>query len=224
MSHQTSLTLDRALGQRARFTAELFQRLDRSRIFALNEPRFVNGTLASSGRRLNSVSGSARGVEFMLQRRSANRFAGWLSYAYLRTGLTESTTGLRFPADADQRNSFRVFANYRPGSSWNFGALWRYGSGQPVTGFFTKRGTDYFRGAQRNAVRLPAYSRLDLRASKNLTLWRSQWTFSIEGANILNRRNLAFSGIQSIDAAGKVKDSTTAFLGRFIAIGLVLQF
>ena len=224
IAHQNSIALDRALGARGRISLELFQRRDQRQVFTLDEPRLLNSAVAPDGRPLNSVNGRARGIELMIQRRSANRFSGWISYAYLRTSLTESASGLQFPADADQRHAARLFASYRIGSSWNISALWRYGSGQPVTGFLVRRGADYSLGTQRNTERLPAYSRLDLRLSKAVSLWRTRWTFGVEGVNILNRRNLAFRGIDRIEASGKVGDPTSFFLGRFVTLGVVVQF
>ena len=102
----------------------------------------------------------------MLQRRSANRFSGFASYAYLFTTLTDRPTGLRFPADGDQRHAARAAAHYRLGANWNLSSVWRYGSGQPLTGFLVRRGPAYFLASQRNTERLPADSRLDVRLSK----------------------------------------------------------
>jgi hypothetical protein len=38
---------------------------------------------------LNSQHGYARGIEIYLQRRSANGFSGWVSYAYGHTLVTD---------------------------------------------------------------------------------------------------------------------------------------
>lgn len=224
LTHHAVLGLDRSLGERGRVTVELFERRDRAQVFALNEPRLLNGRLAPEGLPRNAVSGRARGVELMLQRRSANRFSGFVSYAYLFTTLTEGPSGLRFPADADQRHAARVAANYRLGANWNLSSVWRYGSGQPLTGFLVRRGPDYFLASQRNMVRLPAYSRLDARLSKAFSVWRTRATFSIEGVNLQNRRNLSFAGITRIDSDGRVADPTSFFLGRFVTLGVTLQF
>ncbi len=224
LTHHTALGLGRSLGSRGRIIVELFERRDRAQVFALDEPRLFNGRLAPVALPLNSVNGRARGLEVMLQRRSANRFSGFVSYAYLFTTLTEGGTGLRFPADADQRHAGRVAANYRLGANWNLSSVWRYGSGQPLTGFLVRRGADYFLASERNAERLPAYSRLDLRLSKAFSLWRTRSTFSIEGVNLQNRRNLSFAGITRVDQDGRVADPTTFFLGRFVTLGVTLQF
>lgn len=43
--------------------------------------------------------------------------------------------------------------------------------------------------AQRNGVRLPAYSRLDLRADRTFTYRKSRLTLFVEVVNALNRDN-----------------------------------
>ncbi len=55
----------------------------------------------------------SRGVEIFLQRRSANRLAGWISY-YSR--LHDAEAGIWFPSDQDQRHYQRL----RPVWSWTF--------------------------------------------------------------------------------------------------------
>ncbi len=219
------VAVERALGERSRVSVELFDRAERRQIFALNEPRLLMGQIAMPNRRLeNSLSGYARGLEVMIQRRSANRLSGWLSYTWLTTELRDPAAGLVFPADGDQRHAARVFAAYRLTSTWNFSALWRYGSGQPYQGFLERRATGVFLSEQRSRLRLPAYSRVDLRLSKAFSIWRSRWTFSVEGVNITNRKNLTFAGFDSLTPSGQVLEPTSAYLARFVTMGVVIQF
>ena len=43
---------------------------------------------------------------------------------------------------------------------WNLSGEWRYGSGQPVPGFFGRDAAGFFLITQRNQLRLPFYNRL----------------------------------------------------------------
>src|SRR5919107_806596 len=92
----------------------------------------------------NALDGHARGFELTLQRRSANKLAGWISYSYLRTKLTDSQTGLSFVADNDQRHLLNTYASYRLTDTWNLSSVFRFGSGPPIPGFFREVGSDFF--------------------------------------------------------------------------------
>ena len=93
------------VGDRVRVSFEVFNREDANLFFSLSEPR-LDGGFVSFGEFpfRNSLDGHARGFELTLQRRSANKLAGWISYSYLRTKLTDSQTGLSFVADNEQRH------------------------------------------------------------------------------------------------------------------------
>src|SRR5205814_7619613 len=114
----------------------------------------------------NSLKGHARGLEVTLQRRSANKLAGWIAYGYSRTKLADAQDQLTFASDSDQRHTLNAYGNYRFAGTWNFSSEWRYGSGQPLTGFYGQDAGGYFLTTQKNQVRVPFYSRVDVRLSK----------------------------------------------------------
>jgi hypothetical protein len=226
-SDHFTLGTDLPLGEKNRLTLDLFRREDRRQIFAFDEPRLVNGRVVSSaGQPLNAVNGRAEGLEVMLQRRSGNRFSGWLSYGWLRTRLQERTTGLRFASDFDQRHTATAFGLYRLSTSWSLSSLWRYGSGQPEAGFFRRAEGTLFLGSQRNQLRLRPYSRVDLRLSKSIHLGPMRGTFVLEGINMLNRGNRSFVGLESFDPrTGRVLNETSLNqIGRGYSLGLIVQF
>jgi len=62
----------------------------------LFDPRIVGGNIIApplNPAYVNSLRGYARGVELFVQRSSANRFTGWISYAYGRTGCATASLG-----------------------------------------------------------------------------------------------------------------------------------
>ena len=142
------------------------------------------------------MRGHARGVEVTLQRRSANKLTGWFSYAYSRTSLTDAQTGLSFVSDTDQRHTLNVYGSYRLSETWNFSSAWRYGSGEPVPGFYRQVGQDYFLANERNTTRLPVYSRVDLRVNKAFLFKNWKLTLNGELINALNRENLRYAGFE----------------------------
>lgn len=222
-----SLSLERPLGERSRLLVEAFRREDRNQIWTLSEPRIVAGRVRQeSTLPLNSASGTADGFEVMLQRRSGNRFSGWMSYGYLRTRYRESVSGLRFPADLDQRHSFNAFAVYRLSPSWTLNSVWRRGSGQPYAGFIRRAPDGFFLDSERNALRLRAYDRWDLRIAKTMRWKRALITLSAEALNVLNHGNLDFYGVERFDSrTGRIlNEPAVGGLSRFYGMTLVLQF
>jgi outer membrane receptor for ferrienterochelin and colicin len=225
-----SASVERRFGDRVRFLAEVYDREDDRLFFSVSEPRLV-GNIATFDPFpfQNSVRGHARGVELTLQRRSANRLTGWVSYAYSRTKLTHSRTGLTFPSDTDQRHTVNVYGSYRFTETWNLSSAWRYGSGEPVPGFFRQEGNQigqgYFLSNERNATRLPVYSRLDLRVNKAFLFKNWKLTLNGELINALNHENLRYAGFEFFDfVSGRVFGQLDRVLPRLPSAGVIIEF
>jgi hypothetical protein len=146
----------------------------------------------------------SRGVQFVLQRRSANRLSGWLGYTltYARQRY-EALFIPSFPPPfnefsfetpyystlQDQRHSFNAFGSYRLRPTVSLSGKVLYGSGYPVpSGNFIPVGNSYEQVGF-NTVRLPAYYRLDLRFDKSWPFKRSKLTLYGEVLNITNHNN-----------------------------------
>jgi len=220
-----NLSVERLFGDRMRVLVEGYDREDRDLFFSAAELRSVNGGLSFLFFPfLNSLNGHARGVELTVQRRSANKLAGWVSYAYSRTQLTDSQTGLSFVSDADQRHTVNVYGSYRFTDTWDMAGEWRYGSGQPIPGFYRQVGSDYFLTDQRNLARLPDYSRVDVRVSKAFLLKRWKLTVTGEVINLLNRDNVRFTGFDGVGPNGRVFGGFERLLPILPSAGVVVEF
>jgi outer membrane receptor protein involved in Fe transport len=218
-------SIEHLFGNRTRLLAEVYDRTDRDLFFSLNEPRLTINHLDFSGFPFqNSLNGHARGVELTVQRRSANNLAGWFSYAYSRTLLTDVRDGLQFVSDADQRHTINAYGNYRLTDTWNLSSEWRYGSGQPVPGFFRQVGTVYFLSHERNRTRLPYYSRLDVRASKAFLFKKWKLTLTGEVLNVLNRSNVRYAGFDFYGFDGRVFGQLDRVLPIVPSAGIVIEF
>ncbi len=193
--------LEQSLGSRTRIRAEVFQRSSRDLIAQpLSEPRLLSdGQIYNPppyAPFMNSIRGSARGIEIFLQRRTANRLAGWISYAYARTDMRDGVTGARYPADSDQRHTVNVYGSYRISPTINLSVRYSYGSNFPIPGFLRLSGNLYYLDTQRNALRLQNYHRADFRLNKSFhhqsthgKTWRG--VLYIEVMNLTNHDNLA---------------------------------
>lgn len=220
-----NLSVERAFGQRTRVLAEVYDREESHLVFSLAEPRLEGQQLTFAEFPFrNALRGHARGLELTLQRRSANGLTGWLTYSFSKTRLRDDQSGLRFASDFDQRSTLNLFASYRFTETFNLSGQWRYGSGMPIPGFFRERGTDLFLSSERNRVRVPDYSRVDVRASKAFLFRKWKLTLTGEVLNLLNRQNQRFAGFEGFGSSGEVFGRLDKLLPILPSAGVVIEF
>lgn len=218
-------SVERRFGDRTRLLVEVYDREDDKLFFSLFEPRLVgNSVTFNQSPFQNSLGGHARGVELTLQRRSANKLTGWLSYAYSRTKLTDSQTALTFVSDTDQRHTANLYGSYRFNETWNLSSAWRYGSGQPIPGFYRRVGDVFFLSNERNTERLPYYSRVDVRVNKAFLFKKWKLTLNGELINVFNRENLRFAGFEFFGFDGRVFGQLDRVIPRLPSAGVVIEF
>jgi hypothetical protein len=223
------LGYERLLGRDARLRVEWFDReeadLQRNRD---NLYRLNNGKVAAPNinfRYDNALRGYARGFEVFMQRRSANRLAGWISYSYMVAKRRDLVTGETYNSDFDQRHTVNLYGSYRFSESWNLSVKARLGSGFPYPGYLEKRGEDFYLTTVRNQERLPFYSRVDFRCSKAFYFKRGKLSLYVEVLNVSNRGNWRFDRISSVNAATlKVSMTRDSLLPILPTAGFMLEF
>jgi hypothetical protein len=134
---------------------------------------------------------SARGGELLLRKEIASRhMGGWLSYA--RASVRDEIDGREVPRSWDQRNTVTANVSWRPNPLWNFDVAGVYHSGWPTTVvegrivdgvFHTALGPLY-------GDRLPAYRRIDVRASRRVPTAHGGFSFFVELFNALGTNNV----------------------------------
>ena len=163
----------------------------------------VPGSLTTKWR--NALDGHARGVEWLLERRSDRGVSGWVSYALGYTRYTDSATGEHFWGDYDQRHTFNAFGTYRVSDRTSLSARVRLGSNTPAVGYWTERDGAYFVSDSRNTLRTPGYARVDLRANRTFTRTHGRMTLYVEVLNVLARENQRFlppgAGRRTVEAS-----------------------
>jgi hypothetical protein len=213
-SNHLTATLEQRLTDNMRLRLEAWNRDDRDLIDSpLWDPRVRNGRvyLPWDPRLFNSARGYSRGVQVMLQRRSANRLSGWIGYTLGYSRQRDGITGLHFWSDWDQRHLVNVYASYRLRPTLNLSSRWTYGSGEPLRGFYGP-GPDparYYLCTQLNMLRAPDYQRLDLRANKAFPFDRWKLTLYGELLNATNHDNQRMMGLYSIN--GRTFESRLSF-------------
>jgi hypothetical protein len=203
----------------ARVVADCFGRCDGPSVPVLQP--------ASSGFYRNALDGHARGVEWLVGRRTPNGLSGWVSYSLGFNRYHDHTTGESFWGDLDQRHTINAYANYRATDRLSYSARFRAGSNFPVTGYWTVRDGGDFVGderTQRNALRVPVYSRLDVRVNRTFTWQQKRLTLFLEALNVYNRANVRFV-IPSLD---RRTFQATNLLEKMLpvvpSVGLLLEF
>jgi TonB dependent receptor-like, beta-barrel/CarboxypepD_reg-like domain/TonB-dependent Receptor Plug Domain len=152
--------------------------------------RVVRGV--STARYETRLDGYARGVEFLLERRSPTGLSGWISYSYGRNRYDDFVSGESYWGDLDQRHTVNLYGFYRLGSRTSFSAKLRAGSNTPAPGYFGESVGTFFVTDERNGVRLPSYARLDLRANRTFSWSHRRLTLFAEVINVLNRENVRY--------------------------------
>jgi len=147
--------------------------------------------------RFSIGKGWSRGMQLVLQRRSANRLSGWVGYTLVFANqsypafLAQTPSIQYLPSLEDQRHSLNAFASYRLTPSVNLSGKLLYGSGFPVFVAATSAPVPAL------IQRLPAYARLDFRIDKNWAFTRWKTTLYGEVLNVTNHNNVFATGFQS---------------------------
>jgi hypothetical protein len=230
--------VEQTLDERTRLRLEFYDRQDRDLLArpAL-DPRivFMPGTnlatifnASPNAPWLNSQRGYSRGAQIFLQRRSANGFTGWISYAYGHNEIHDGTLGLSYPSDYDQRHTINAYVSRRLRPTVNVSARFTYGSGMPFPGFYSElvgAGTAYFLSTNRNGLRAPDYQRTDLRLNKAYVHKKSKITLFAEVINLTNHHNSDFDSPGPYDSTtGRTYPNFFSMFPILPSAGMVYEF
>ncbi|MEP7353172.1 MAG: TonB-dependent receptor [Acidobacteriota bacterium] len=230
------VSVEQKLDERTRVRVEFYDRQDRDLLaYSLIDPRILpNGAIfqaVPNAPLQNSQRAYSRGAQIFLQRRSANGFTGWISYAYGRTRVTDGVLStpsnpVRFPSDYDQPHTFNAYISRRLGPAVNVSARFTYGSGMPYPGFYKlDPNGGYLLSQARNALRAPAYQRTDVRLNKAYTHKRSKATLFVEVVNLTNRHNSDFDSPGPYDGVtGKTYPNFFSMFPILPSAGVVVEF
>ena len=194
---QTDAGIEQLLGSDTRWQVTLYNRAERG-ILRLpgEEIRMAGGALippSQTSRWTSALDGYARGVELLVQRRSTGGVSGWLSYSLGFNRYEDRTTGESFDGDFDNRHAFNAYVLYRISDRFNVAGKLRTATNVPATGYWEQRGDQYFVSASRNTLRVPAYARLDVRASRTFNHRSNRITLFVEVMNVLGRENVRYT-------------------------------
>jgi hypothetical protein len=117
--------------------------------------------------------GYSYGLELML-RKNGGRLNGWVSYTLSgsRRKIDDINNGNEYRSPYDKPHNISIVANYELSPKWMVSANWVYASGTPVTyptGRFQVENSYVPLYSGRNEYRYPAYHRLDVSATWQLS-------------------------------------------------------
>jgi hypothetical protein len=191
------LGLETKLGAAAALRIEAYDRPS-SRL----RPRWVNLDNAydlfpeaqADRTRMDPDRGRARGVEVLLAGRDRRPWQWNASYAWART--EERIAGRWVPRARDQRHAAYGDVTYAPDRRWTFSAAWHFHTGWPSTDVTyalapLNNGRRLLVSANGPAfgLRLPAYHRLDLRATRRIPLRNGELRVHLDVFNAYDRLN-----------------------------------
>ncbi|HYJ41660.1 MAG TPA: TonB-dependent receptor [Steroidobacteraceae bacterium] len=143
--------------------------------------------------RVDAPEARARGVELTIRREAERGLSGWVSLSIAEA--EENVAGEWQSRGWEQRQTL-AFGSSWTGAKWNVSLAGLFHSGTPTTyiGIETTPlpggGTEVGGVVgQRNAEHMAAYTRVDLRANRDVQLRNSRISFYLEVTNLLNSRN-----------------------------------
>ena len=163
-------------------------------------------------------TGIAKGLEFLLQKK-VGKFTGWIGYTLGEVKYDFEAFGdAPFFANQDQLHELKIINSYK-WKKWNFGATFIYATGRPFTaptGYYQLTyidGTtaDFFEVTDKNVLRLPAYHRFDLSATRDISIGESKASLGLSLFNIYNRNNVWFKEYEVIE--GELLETNVSLLG-----------
>jgi hypothetical protein len=226
-----------ALGLQRRFGAGLSVRLEAyDRRISDQQPRFVGleqeleifPEQEGDRLRVDPGRGRARGMEIFAEGSAASRWTWSVAYALAWAkdeipqdgpcaGGPTCLADPWVPRPRDQRHTLNLQGGYRAGEKWEVAATWVFHGGWPVTGWNygvvrLRDGSYFWTRTFRplNGDRLPAYHRLDVRATRTFRVRGGSLDVYVDAFNAYDRENRgSYHYAASLLANGEVKTVRT---------------
>lgn len=174
------------------FSTEVYYKWMQNQIDYKNGAQLVGNKDVES--QLIYGKGRAYGIELFFKKHYG-KLNGWIGYTLSKTenSFDGVNRGEYFAARHDRTHDVSLVGIYKLTKRWTLSGTFVYGTGNAVTyprGKYTLGGITTLYYGDRNADRMPAYSRLDLGATldgKQHKRFHSSWTFGLY--NAYNRKN-----------------------------------
>ncbi|WP_076417061.1 TonB-dependent receptor [Colwellia sp. UCD-KL20] len=180
----------------------------------------------------NDLSGSAKGIEWVVRREKQNAWYGWASISWSKSDRTDDITNITTEYYLDTPLLANLVANYELNERWDFGVKLSIRSGQkytPIIGLYENpdyNGHYLPQYGELNSKTLPVYHRLDIQANYKTTYFgnKAEWSFAM--LNALGSDNIS-GYYYAPDGTETLTDYTIEGekgMEMFPSIGLKMQF
>ncbi|WP_232824741.1 TonB-dependent receptor [Algibacillus agarilyticus] len=178
------------------------------------------------------TSGTAKGVELLINRDRADNWYGWMSLSYAKSDRTNNLTGQTSNYRFDTPVVFNLVGSYLLKSKWELGFRFIAKSGESYTQVMGIQANPFFEDKYIGvygdpfAKRLPVYSRLDLRASKPFAFFGQEAKFYVDIINAFNRKNITGEDLDyaRVNKTGELAIEKEQDMGIFPSIGMSVTF
>lgn len=180
----------------------------------------------------NDVTGEVRGLELFINRNLTDRWYGWMSLSYSVSERTNTRSGETREYTFDTPIVFNLVGHYALTPKWDLGFRFTAKSGEATTEIIGVQENPNFPGrylpvyGEAYADRLPTYTRLDIRAERELTLFGKDASFFIDVLNVLNADNISERQLdyEQVNATGELYTEDSAEMGTFGSVGIKVTF
>ena len=180
----------------------------------------------------NDMTGTAKGVEWVLERELADGWYGWASISWSKSDRTDMFTHTTTEYYLDTPLLGNLVANYQMSERWDFGIRLTVRSGQKYTPIVSLHENPDYQNhylptyGSLNSKTLPTYQRLDLQANYKTKHWGydAQWTFAL--LNALNSDNISgyYYAPDGNETLTNYQIEGEEGMGMFPSIGVKMQF
>lgn len=180
----------------------------------------------------NDMSGTAKGVEWVLERALSDGWYGWASISWSESDRTDEFTNVTTNYYLDTPLLGNLVANYQLNERWDFGVRLTVRSGQkytPITGLHVN--PDYPEHflptyGDLNSKTLPVYHRLDIQANYKTTHWgnNAEWTFALLNATGNDNISGYYYAPDGNETLTSYNVEGEEGMGMFPSIGVKIQF
>jgi outer membrane receptor protein involved in Fe transport len=180
----------------------------------------------------NDLSGSAKGIEWVVRREEADGWYGWASISWSKSDRTDDFTQVTTEYYLDTPILANMVANYKLNEQWDFGIKLSVRSGAkytPIIGLHSNPDhPEYYlpTSGGLNAKTLPTYHRLDIQANYKTTVWgkKAVWTFAL--LNATGSKNISgyYYAPDGEETPTNYNIEGEEGMGLFPSIGLKIQF
>jgi len=201
IQHQFSRNV---VGDIAMFYKDIFGLTGTELTLAADESEWRRMSIGDPVVFVNLDYGSVRGIELKVTKRFSRRFSGGVTYTFSQatgsssselqgnaaaTGTLDRAPITELPLDWDRNHVISANLYISEPGLWGCNLDYSYSSGAPYTPVLPRE--RYQKASLINSERLPSRSTVNLKADKKYKIAGQEISLFLEGANILDERNIA---------------------------------